>query len=100
MIAAVAREERMRRLGSALGICLGLALLLAACAESPKSAKTAGHAAAGKPLQPAEAADWVRVERVARAGSRPSPASCARCRPAAARCRWQSSAPASPSSCR
>jgi peptidase M48-like protein/PDZ domain-containing protein len=70
MIAAVAREERMRRLGSALGICTGLALLLAACAQSPAPpAKTAGHAlaapAAGKPLQPAEAADWVRVERVA-----------------------------------
>jgi len=69
MIAVVAREERMRRLGSALGICTGLALLLAACANSPGMPKTAGHAlaapAAGKVLLPAEAADWVRVERVA-----------------------------------
>lgn len=69
----------MRGLGAALGICLGMAMLLAACAQSPGGpAKTAGRSAtepaAGKPLEPAAVEEWVRVERVAWAvfrGGRP-----------------------------
>ena len=56
----------MRRLGSAVGICVCMALLLAACAQSPaKTAKTAGGPVTGKALEPAAATEWVRVERVA-----------------------------------
>ncbi len=59
----------MRRLGSALGICLGMALLLAACAQSPATSKTTSHAvtepSTGKPLEPAAPDEWARVERVA-----------------------------------
>lgn len=53
----------MRRLGSAIGMCVCMALLLAACAQSP--AKTAGRPVTGKALEAAAADDWVRVERVA-----------------------------------
>src|SRR5438876_8701 len=59
----------MRRLGPVLGICLGMALLLAGCANAPGAPKTASHGLAdpttGKKLEPAEPQDWVRVERVA-----------------------------------
>lgn len=58
----------MRRLGAAAGICLGMAVLLAGCAQSPAPAKTAGHATRsvpGKPLEPAAPDEWARVERVA-----------------------------------
>jgi hypothetical protein len=74
----------MRRLGAALGICAAMAMLLAACAQSPANAsKTpAGHAVldpvAGKPLEPAASAEWVRVERVALAVFRGGRALCGR----------------------
>jgi membrane-associated protease RseP (regulator of RpoE activity) len=43
-----------------------MALLLAACAQSPaKTAKTGGGPVTGKELEPAAATEWVRVERVA-----------------------------------
>jgi hypothetical protein len=58
----------MRRAWSVVGIGLGVALLLAACANAPGS-KTAGTAAVAKPVAgkppPAATDDWVRVERVA-----------------------------------
>jgi len=75
----------MRRFGAALGICVAMAMLLAACANSPgmprKGAST-GQAIrdpiAGRPLEPAAAAEWVRVERVALAVFRGGRALCGR----------------------
>ena len=60
----------MRRLGLTVGVCVGAALLLAACAPSPAPpAKTTSHAVTealtGKPLEPAAPEEWARVERVA-----------------------------------
>jgi len=57
----------MDRRGAAVGIWLGMAMLLAACAQSPAApAKSFVRAGApGAVLQPAAAAEWVRVERVA-----------------------------------
>jgi beta-barrel assembly-enhancing protease len=73
----------MRRLGAAIGIGVTLAMLLAACAHSPgmPASKTATSQAvrdpvAGRPLEPAAAAEWVRVERVALAVFRGGRALC------------------------
>ena len=57
----------MERRGVAVWI--GIAVLLAGCAQSPAPGKTAAHAVgksvAGKPLAPAAPDEWARVERVA-----------------------------------
>jgi len=50
-------------------VWIGIAVLLAGCAQSPAPGKTAAHAVgkpvAGKPLAPAAPDEWARVERVA-----------------------------------
>jgi hypothetical protein len=69
----------MRRRGAAVGIGLGMAMLLAACAQSAAPGKTAARAGVpGAVLQPAPPEDWVRVERVALAVFRGGRALCGR----------------------
>ena len=70
----------MRRRTAAVGVWLGMAMLLAACAQSPATpAKSFARAGApGAVLQPAPPEDWVRVERVALAVFRGGRALCGR----------------------
>src|SRR5262245_20989284 len=77
------RDRNMRRLGAAVGVCVAMAMLLAACANSPgmpRKDTATGQAVrdpvAGKPLEPAAAPEWVRVERVALAVFRGGRALC------------------------